>query len=546
MSQTKRAERWLPLAYLVVAMALVVAVLPSVLRQAPPEQSQSAELSPDAPPNDEQQSIISSLNRAQSGTAGDLTGLEGAAETPDVAEVAKPTLACRGFGNPPRQTESLYSAPCGPPCPTNAGATSKHVTGSEIRIALKHGAVDATYGPVSPTARDGESAADRTLRVYQTYFNQRFQTCGRVIRLYNAPDDAADDVEPARARAAAAAIDEEQEAFASYVLNWETCDELARRGLVVFCNPMPRRLHTGYPGQVWSWMTDLTSVDEFAAELTCKQLKDKPASFTTDPALQGQPRKIGVLYWSAPAGGFRDPSDFEKPYREQCGGTVAVPIGTGGKAEDLPQAAAAISRLKSQGVTTVVLAHSVVATLAIMSAATQQLYFPEWILPTPYAVDFNLWGRILPPEQSRSTFGFSMWEIPRPRTETDCYVAYKTVDPAGEPDDGTCRLHFPYLLQIVNGIQAAGRTLTVRTFEQGMFRLGRHYYPERWSIGGGYGPADYTYADDFGLIWWDANAVSGADGQPGAYRWVNDGRRYKRGEIPTEPVGFFASGVPSM
>jgi hypothetical protein len=45
------------------------------------------------------------------------------------------------------------------------------------------------------------------------------------------------------------------------------------------------------------------------------------------------------------------------------------------------------------------------------------------------------------------------------------------------------------------------------------------------------------------LTWWDPTAQDTTLDTPGAYRWVWGGQRFKRGEIPTEPVPFLKDGV---
>src|SRR5947209_7194281 len=92
----RKAERWVPPAYLLAAILVAVLVLPSVLRITPPAQSQSAELSPDAPPDRNQQTFISAFSRGVSGTAGDAVG-EGTGEPGPAGGVAG---AASGPGGP--------------------------------------------------------------------------------------------------------------------------------------------------------------------------------------------------------------------------------------------------------------------------------------------------------------------------------------------------------------------------------------------------------------------------------------------------------------
>ena len=127
--------------------------------------------------------------------------------------------------------------------------------------------------------------------------------------------------------------------------------------------------------------------------------------------------------------------------------------------------------------------------------------------------------------------------------ETECYQAYRTVDPANEPDAGTCKLHWHLLVMIMNGIQEAGPHLDQASFDKGLLKLGRSYPPEPWAIGGGYGVDDYSYMDTMAEIWWSGTSTAPDPEALGSYRWTTKGRRYKRGEIPTTDNELFSRGV---
>src|SRR5437763_15119101 len=62
-------EKFLPLGYFAVALACAVILLPSALRPPAQQPNQTAELSPNAPPDKNQAAIIGSLQRASSGVA---------------------------------------------------------------------------------------------------------------------------------------------------------------------------------------------------------------------------------------------------------------------------------------------------------------------------------------------------------------------------------------------------------------------------------------------------------------------------------------------
>jgi hypothetical protein len=73
----------------------------------------------------------------------------------------------------------------------------------------------------------------------------------------------------------------------------------------------------------------------------------------------------------------------------------------------------------------------------------------------------------------------------------------------------------------------AGPNLTPETFETGLFS---------WPGGTGqtgawdFGPGHYTPITDIREIWWEPDAVSAFNGQPGTY--VDNGQRYLQQDVP--------------
>src|SRR5437764_348587 len=125
---TAAAERWLPLVYFGAIVLVAVVLLPSALRPPNQQPNQTAELSPDAPPDKNPDALIPSLNRASSGTAGSgntgqaqgAGGLSSPGGNPPPTTLA-PRACPKGVGNPPRQVESIYAAPCATPWSANNG-----------------------------------------------------------------------------------------------------------------------------------------------------------------------------------------------------------------------------------------------------------------------------------------------------------------------------------------------------------------------------------------------------------------------------------------
>jgi hypothetical protein len=179
-----------------------------------------------------------------------------------------------------------------------------------------------------------------------------------------------------------------------------------------------------------------------------------------------------------------------------------------------------------------------------MATADAQRYFPEWFQAGQYALDWNSFAQLLPVTESAHLFGLGVHPMARPLADTDCYRAYRTIDPTGTPDRSTCLTFFDDLMSIANGIQEAGPDLTPEHFRDGLWSIGQRLFGgEPSAMGGGYGPGDWTYIDSAAEIWFDTTATDPEQGRPGAWRWVRDGQRYLSGEIPEEAPQVFRDGI---
>lgn len=529
------------MAYFAIAMALVAALLPTSLRPPPEDPTTSAEFSPDAPPDDQQESILSALSRGRSASAGagpEAAGTAGRELLPPERRLARNCPL--GIGDPPRQVESLYSGPCAPAWRgDNGGATSKNVFPGEVHVGFYH-STDGCDGPIPTEPPDNEGSANRTMRVLQAYANQAFETYGRQVRFYCMPGgDAEDSVQ----------ADEEWKIFAASSIDFRACRELIRRKMPVFCDPPTREDMLDNSPFLWAQQMDRTRMQELGGEYYCKKLVDKPARFAGEASgYRSVERKLGIITEMSAETGLTEEAMIPAVRRE-CGvekeDIEHIVYTARGGAEVFPEEiATAIARLRTEGVTTVVLNVKFFNVLATMEAADAAAYYPEWVMFSPYGLDINIVGNLMPQSQMTQAFGLSGWEWPRSNQETECYRAYRLIDPNNTPNAGTCGTLWFFIVQLMSGIQGAGPHLTPETFRDGLFGMGYRFYEDiPYAIGGGYGPTDYTYVDNVSEIWWDPTAAKPEDGSPGAYRWVRCGRRYRDGELPREDPLVFQDGA---
>ena len=532
-------------------MIAAAVLLPSALRPPPDQATTAAEFSPDAPPDDRNQdAIFSSLNRAQS--SGVRSEAEAAADEAAAATTVPPKfLPPKGkcYGDPPQQIESVYSPPCQPGFQgDNGGATHRGVTQNEIRIGFIMELTGALThdGPIPRTREEApanESANMRTYRVLQAYFNQRYEFYGRQVRFYYSPmPQGQSGPEGERARATHAVND--QKVFAVlHETNPNSLNELLRNGVVTYSlAQLPRVYYADKRPYLWSFTPDATTLVDMGAEYICKRIAHKPPQWADDRTFDyNAERRFGILAYDLPE--YRDNSPrMQRLLKEKCNVDVYADVRYSLEESRAGDLGAAVTKLKAANVTTVIYLGDLISASVFTQSADSSEYFPEWFLPGFGGVDTGDVARIYSRRQWQNAFGFSVYELPRPRSHSECFRAYHSIDPDNDPDTGMCRYMWGHMVQLLGAIQEAGEKLNPTEFEKGQFRIPRSQPEPSWRIAGGYGPNDYTYPDYAAEFWWDPSAPWGEDGGPGSYRYIDGGKRYALGQWPTGDPRVFKEG----
>jgi hypothetical protein len=544
--RSSRSDRLLPFVYLGVALLLGVIILPSILRPPREQPTTSSGFSPDAPPDkNNQNSVFSSFQQASSGTPGGVSNQGPAVAAPPPPPVKEVAGACPyGFGNPPRQIESVYAPPCAPAFSgNNGGSTAPGVNSTDINICFLEELTGTVQneGEMAGEPQPNDSANMRTYKIFRDYFNSRYQLYGRHLRFfYVKPDSSKSDDAQARDRADRAA--DQYHCFAAFQeTNPAAIDELAKRHIYTFTVAQtPENFFQQHDPYIWSFTPAGSQAVRLGTEYACKKLAGKNADFTDDATYHGKPRKFGAIVYNLPA--YDNPGPQIKQLMAQCH-TDVDPIvtydltGSGAGTQGL---AAAITTMQVNGVSTIFYLGGLISAVFFTQNAASNHYYPEWYVPGFGGVDTGHIGRDYDQTEWSHAFGFSFYEIPKPDEETECYKAYHEIDPSNDPDSGMCTYYWGDYVQMFAAMQAAGPDLNIQTIKQAMIAE-KHLPPTPpWHMAGGYDLNDHTYPDWASELWWDQNAT-GSDGQKGTYRFPHNGKRYTYGQWPTEDPDLFKS-----
>ena len=448
---------------------------------------------------------------------------------------------------------SLFAPNCVPLWPDdadNGGATHQGVTADEIVVAiydaeasdLVREAQDAT-GVTTP--EEAEEAENRLKMVGA--FNDLFETYGREVRVevFIPSGEGGDE---AAARADAIRIAEELEAFAviggpgagainAYV------NELVDRDVMCFCTAsQPIENYIEWSPYVWSGLMASTQGYVHRADFIADRLAGSPAQYAGDPEMHDTDRVFGLVYYETPDGAYQAGVDFfeERLAEDGVELTTSIAFMVDGNREE--QAQSIMTRMNSDGVTSVILATDPLMPQQLTNQATNQDYFPEWIVVGASGTDNSNLARLYDQDQWENAFGLSYLLPP--------------IDPGYEQQEGNIiswhlgeeLSNYPdYFswLRFFTGVHLAGPELTPESFRDGMFsfepvsghqtQFGTSYGEDLWDW------PDYLGADDVTLIFWDREAPDPRTdaGEVGMYRYLDEARRYLPGEVGETTTPFF-------
>jgi hypothetical protein len=441
----------------------------------------------------------------------------------------------------PDRAEQIPGDPYSPPCIAfsgdNGGATAKGVTPDEVivsaRILNEKGFQQTLATLAGAEITDSPEDVRRTISVLAQYFNERMQFYGRkmAIKFYNGKGSGLNELQGAgQAEAEADAITAAEEIGAFAELNGSSApfaDALARKKVIGFGTPyLSRNWHIERRPYNWSVATDCSIIVESVGEFANQTLADKPAVFAGD-GLKDKPRKIA--FFSPENPWYIDCIDQGIKVAEDAGTTVDERVTYRLDIDSMSnQAASIITKLKSEGITTILCGCDPIMPLFLTTKAAEQNYNPEWVVAGTAFSDIDIVGQLYHQDQWSRAFGVSFLSSFLPTESGIGYSAYKAVSPNDEPAFAV-EIIYSQMYMLALGIHMAGPNLTPETYEQGMFA-----YP------GGSGPFgtwgfdedSYTPTQDYRVLWWDPSALSPVNGKAGAYIEAYDGRRFKRGELP--------------
>lgn len=512
-------------------MGVVIAALAVVAQQPPPPTvaefaPQAQEMIEEAP--DEQAGDIG-RGGVPDGDGGETDeGSEAATSAEEERDVVDVSRVRQCVGDPPRQIEDPQSPPCVPYWSgDNGGATSRGVTGDQITI-------------ISPWPS--------AMGTVVSFFNHRFEFYGRKLVVREPQYTLGCD--PASQRADATAADS-YEPFAAGI--YHNClgavsynRELARRKIITVAEPMFTSVELKkLRPYVWQYAMENDLMLKNLGSWGCNRLEGQKASHA---GLRGhvnmstEVRKFAVVEGD---GEYEDVQPDTKSLvqeLEACGANFAGVFAADDNEVNL---ANLVIQLKEAEVTSVFCLCAYWRSGSIAVHASNQQYFPEWLLSSygfnDYKSGITTYGG-WPPEQREQILGLTFLPRLQPHDKRAAYWAYSEAQGEGSSGyngDSEHRAHddlaYRSLLLIASGIQMAGPNLTPETFEAGLQRT-KFPNPDHPIMAGkvGFNGGSYAMTIDGAEFYWRNDAASPytSDATPGSYCYVSGGERHSAPDWP--------------
>ena len=457
------------------------------------------------------------------------------------------------------QVPTIYAPPCVPAFSgDNGGATYQGVSADTIKvvyfIADESPATSAALTAAGAQNQPAERAA--TMKDYVDYFNAHYETYGRQVELIIREGSGATEDDNA-ARADALKIATEDKAFA--VIGAPTSNRfvetLAAEGVLCICTvSQPQELYERLAPYV-GYTSLMSSTQGYIqrAEYVGKRLHGRKAvhAGTRDGLpMSTEDRKFGLLWYETPDNAYRSGAEFfEKELKEKYGVTLAESRSfPSDYAQVQERARPLIQAMKQAGVTSIILAGDPISPALFTREATNQRYFPDWIITGSALTDTSIFARTFDQLQWDKAFGVSFLTARSPQEAGAAYKTHMWHHGRTPTADNQYAVIYPGPLTLFTGIHLAGPNLTVQSWQNGLFSYpptGQGRVTSTTVSFGNHGIwpfTDYTSYDDVTEIWWDPSATGedevGNFG-PGLYRYVDGGKRYLPGQHPTSDPKVF-------
>lgn len=445
---------------------------------------------------------------------------------------------------------SLYAPPCVAARPdVERTVDGQGVTDTEITVVAYVAADDDLSASLNAQLDPPEASADTSNKIIEM-FAQTYETWGREIKVVRMKGSGSDETS---ARADAVKVAEEIKAFASIGGPGQEgayAEELARRGVIcVGCGlSLPDSALQRNAPFLWG---NLQTPEQYLLNLgdfIIERLMGEKAEFAGSPEIRSQVRNFGVVHFE------QDPPVFdgvEDQVRERGGArgyNPAVNLTYQLVIADLPEKARVlVDQLKKAKVTSVVFLGDPIMPIYLTKAATDQNYFPEWIITGTVLTDTTVFGRLYDQQQWAHAFGVSSLPTRLPQDKGESWRIYEWF--YGEPPAASktvAVINEPIRI-LMAGIHQAGPRLTPETFRDGLFAYppsgGKPTNPRiSWGDHGLFEAPDFNAVDDMQVIWWNAE-LEGPDEQgekgKGMMMSADGGKRYLPGEMPHTPANVF-------
>jgi hypothetical protein len=335
---------------------------------------------------------------------------------------------------------------------------------------------------------------------------------------------------------------------------------IAKQKIMAFGGMAPNKLSIAQSPYRWPLSVDFAANALLGAELIGKVLAGKPAEYAGDASLQSKKRVFGTVRSDSPTAPDFEPALAELQKRgvklsQDLSYTPPLDSSQIGTAAE-EAAPTLVAKLKDTGVTTVlVLPADYQMTGALTNAATKNDYHPEWIVMGTGYADIGALARTFDQEQWGHAFGVSGLYMPvKGLTAGPSDLAFQWY---WGPNAGAySQAVVTNLEQLYAGIHMAGPKLTPENFKAGMFSrppVGGAAEDQITSTARLYGkhaklPYDeYLTGGDVALVWWDPDTVGpsvavNVPDSKGVYQYMDGGKRYLRGQLPSKATFFDTSG----